>query len=83
MYSLQSHVNPGTPGTKLKVCRNHLNILCHVICNWHMQILMYVHGCTSISARKYEYHMNVCAHEHLHKSNDYITKYHTSISARE
>jgi len=30
----KSHENPGTPGTKLKVFRNHLEILCHPICNW-------------------------------------------------
>ena len=28
------HENPGTPGTKLNVCRNNLKILCHPICNW-------------------------------------------------
>ena len=30
----ESHENPGTPGTKLKVFRNHLKSLCHPICNW-------------------------------------------------
>ena len=29
----KSHENPGTPGTKLKVFRNNLKILCHPICN--------------------------------------------------
>jgi len=37
----KSHENPGTPGTKLKVFRNNLKMLCHPICNqlyihvWH------------------------------------------------
>ena len=30
----ESHENPGTPGTKLKVLRNNLEMLCHPICNW-------------------------------------------------
>ena len=30
----ESHENPGTPGTKLKVFRNNLKMLCHPICNW-------------------------------------------------
>jgi len=30
----ESHENPGTPGTKLKVLRNNLKMLCHPICNW-------------------------------------------------
>jgi len=29
----KSHENPGTPGTKLKVLKNNLKILCHPICN--------------------------------------------------
>jgi len=30
----KSHENHGTPGTKLKVFRNNLKILCHRIRNW-------------------------------------------------
>ena len=30
----ESRENPGTPGTKLKVFRNNLKMLCHPICNW-------------------------------------------------
>ena len=30
----QSHENPGTPGTKSKVFRNNLKMLCHPTCNW-------------------------------------------------
>jgi len=30
----ESHENPGTPGTKLKVFRKNLKMLCHPICNW-------------------------------------------------
>ena len=30
----ESHENPGTPGTKLKVFRNNLKMLCHPICKW-------------------------------------------------
>jgi len=30
----ESHEIPGTPGTKLKVFRNNLKMLCHPICNW-------------------------------------------------
>ena len=29
--------NPGTPFAELKVCRNNLKILCHLICNWCYQ----------------------------------------------
>jgi len=29
-----SNKNPGTPGTKLKVFRNNLKMVCHPICNW-------------------------------------------------
>jgi len=30
----ESHENPGTPGTTLKVFRNNLMMLCHPFCNW-------------------------------------------------
>jgi len=30
----QTHGNPGTPGTKSKVFRNNLKMLCHPIWNW-------------------------------------------------
>ena len=30
----ESHENPGTPGTRLKVFRNNVKMLCHPICNW-------------------------------------------------
>jgi len=36
----QSHENPGAPGTKLKVFRNNVKMLCHPICNW-LYIRMY------------------------------------------
>jgi len=29
-----THENPGTSGTKLKVFRNNLKMLCNPICNW-------------------------------------------------
>jgi len=29
-----SNKNPGTPGTKFKVFRNNLKMVCHPICNW-------------------------------------------------
>ena len=38
----ESHENPGTPGTKLKVFRNDLQIMCHPICNW-LYIWMRIH----------------------------------------
>jgi len=38
----KSHENPGTPGTKLRVCGNNLQILCHPICNWlYMRCIKY------------------------------------------
>jgi len=30
----KSNENPGTPGTKLKLFKQNLKILCHPICNW-------------------------------------------------
>jgi len=54
----KSHENAGTPGTKLKVFRNNLQILCHPICNWlyeyiYKYIYVYVvdpYACILISA---------------------------------
>jgi len=34
VINAESHENPGTPGTKLKVFRNNLKTLCHPICYW-------------------------------------------------
>jgi len=34
VIKVESHENPGTSGTKLKVFRNNLKILCHPICSW-------------------------------------------------
>jgi len=41
----KSHKNPGTPGTKLKVFRKNLKILCHPTCN---RLYVYVYVCICI-----------------------------------
>ena len=42
----KSHENPGTPGTKQKVLRNNLKILCHPICNWLYDVESKAHNST-------------------------------------
>jgi len=41
----KSHENPGTPGTKLRVFRNNLKMLCHNIGNWLYVRYQYVCVC--------------------------------------
>jgi len=44
----QSHENPGTPGTKSKLFRNNLKMLCHPICNWLYIKMKYYKSLTGV-----------------------------------